>query len=104
MEYANPTSLVTKMPKLTFVKNNLTFQLKEGTELVRVHYLDPSIPLKFGCRDGHCGTCAIKVVNGEENLSPKTKQEKTTIAKLGLSSSHRLACQCALKGDVIIDC
>ncbi len=91
-----------QMPKITFLKQNLTINVKEGTELRRVHLLYPSAPLKFGCCQGNCGTCAIKVVNGEENLSPKTKQEKITLSKLGLNS-HRLACQCAVKGDIVME-
>lgn len=90
------------MPKLTFLKQNQTIELKEGTELTRISVLYPSLPLKFGCRQGDCGTCAIQVVEGGQNLSPLTKQERITLQRLGLTS-RRLACQCALIGDVIID-
>jgi ferredoxin len=90
------------MPTLTFCQQNHSLHVKEGTELLRVPYLDSSVPLRFGCCQGQCGTCAIKIVTGEENLSPKTKQEQATLCRLQLES-HRLACQCALKGDVIID-
>lgn len=90
------------MPKITFLKNNQTLHLKEGTELLRTLYLGIAAPLKFGCCEGRCGTCAIKIVKGEENLSPKTKQEQETLNQLHLDA-HRLACQCALKGDVVID-
>ncbi|RZA05836.1 MAG: 2Fe-2S iron-sulfur cluster binding domain-containing protein [Proteobacteria bacterium] len=24
----------------------------------------------FGCRDGACGACMVKIVNGAENISP----------------------------------
>lgn len=102
MEYAKPSPFTTTMPKLTFLKNNQTLQLKEGTELLRVPHLDATAPLKFGCCQGLCGTCAIKIVEGKENLSPKTKQEILTLTQLKLDS-HRLACQCALKGDVVIE-
>lgn len=90
------------MPILRFRQFNRSWCLKEDTELSRVPYIDPSIPLKFGCCQGECGTCAIRVLEGEENLSPMTKQEKITLARLGLHH-HRLACQCALRGDVVID-
>src|ERR1700722_20156816 len=102
MEYANSSSTPAKMPKLTFLKNNRTMHVKEGMELLRLPHLDSTVPLKFGCCIGRCGTCAIKIVKGEENLSPKTKLEKETLSQLHLDS-HRLACQCALKGDVVID-
>ena len=91
------------MPTLTFDKQQRSLQVKEGTELLRLPYLDSTVPLKFGCCQGQCGTCAIKVLVGEENLSPKTKQEKETLHRLKLDQSYRLACQCALRGDVVID-
>ncbi len=90
------------MPNLTFCKQNHSVRLKEGTELLRVPYLDSSTPLRFGCCKGLCGTCAIKIAAGKENLSPQTKQEQETLCRLQLDS-HRLACQCALTGDVVID-
>jgi ferredoxin len=90
------------MPKLTFNQQKSSLQIKEGTDLLRVQYIDASVPLKFGCRQGQCGACAIKVISGENNLSPKTKQEQATLERLKLDS-QRLACQCAIKGDVVID-
>lgn len=53
---------------------------------------------KFGCRHGECGTCLIEVECGEEHLSPPTKQEKATLAKLKASLKARLACQVAVTG------
>lgn len=102
MEYARTPYLSSDMPLLTFCKQNCSWCLREGTELIRAPFFDASIPLKFGCCQGECGTCAIKIVSGEENLSPKTKQEQATLNRLGLQE-HRLACQCAIKGDVVID-
>jgi CDP-4-dehydro-6-deoxyglucose reductase/3-phenylpropionate/trans-cinnamate dioxygenase ferredoxin reductase subunit/phenol hydroxylase P5 protein len=90
------------MPKLTFRKQNHTIELKESTELVRLPYLTSAVSLPFGCCQGTCGTCAIKVLEGEDRLSPKTKQEEITLSNLGLDG-YRLACQCALKGDVVIN-
>lgn len=98
MEHGNAS----QMPTITFCKQKRSLQIKDGTELSRIPYMDANTPLRFGCCQGQCGTCAFKVVTGEENLSPKTKQEQATLCRLGLNS-HRLACQCAMKGDVAID-
>lgn len=91
------------MPKLKFTKGHPGINLRTGTELVRVPFLDSSTPLKFGCCQGKCGTCAIKIIEGGENLSPPTKQEQETLKRLKLEA-YRLACQCALLGDILIDC
>jgi ferredoxin len=89
------------MPNVTFIKHNLRYEVKGGTEFLRLYELHPSIPLKFGCRHGQCGTCAIQIIKGAENLSSPTKQEVETLDLLHLQS-RRLACQCAIKGDVVI--
>ncbi|MCS7047932.1 MAG: (2Fe-2S)-binding protein [Verrucomicrobiae bacterium] len=55
---------------------------------------------KFNCHgNGLCGTCLVEVVEGAENLSPKTKRE---LLKLnGQPPNRRLSCQCQVLGDVI---
>jgi ferredoxin len=93
----------TLMPTLTFSKQKRSLHLRENTELLRVPYLDVTVPLRFGCCQGECGTCAIKILSGAENLSPKTKQEQATLCRLRFNEHYRLACQCALRGDVVID-
>ncbi len=91
------------MPNVIFHQQNRTIKVKEGTELARLPLLDATVPLRFGCHEGHCGTCAIAIKSGEENLSPKTKQETQTLCRLKLGCHYRLSCQCAIKGDVVID-
>ncbi len=54
----------------------------------------------FGCQEGICGLCAINILEGEENLSELTEEEKV----LSRDKKHRLACQCKIKkGKVKID-
>ena len=90
------------MPRITFNRQKISLEVKEGTELSYLSFIDSTVPLKFGCRQGHCGVCKITVISGKENLSPETKQEKETLCRLKLDS-HRLACQCAVMGEVIIE-
>ncbi len=53
----------------------------------------------FGCHSGLCGTCRIEVVEGMENLTPKTPEE----INLGCGGNARQACQCKiLNGEVKI--
>jgi len=54
----------------------------------------------FACTEGVCGTCVIEVVEGMQNLSPFTQEEKDF---LGDMECERLACQCKIKrGEVKI--
>lgn len=91
------------MFKIVFLQQNKIYTFSRESELKHALALHPEMPLRFGCRQGHCATCAIKVVDGMENLSRPTKEEKETLSKKGLSDNYRLACQCVVLGDVTID-
>lgn len=90
------------MANVTFLPEKQSFLVKKGTEFQHLLELYPSVPLKFGCRQGHCGACKIRITSGSHNISPKTKQEIKTIEKLGLEGK-RLACQCAINGDIEVE-
>lgn len=72
----------------------LLCELPTGTELQTV-----GAPLRFGCRQGGCGTCVVEVEEGEEHLSPPTQMEKATLKRIRAASPCRLACQTAVKGN-----
>lgn len=91
------------MPKITFFSKNLTFEVPSGTELIKAYEMNHEIPLRFGCTKGDCGVCAIKILEGEQNLSKCTRQEKHTLKQRGCGEGCRLACQCALNGDVVVE-
>lgn len=73
--------------------------VKDGESIWEVCEEKFNIP--FGCKDGICGTCRIKVTEGNENLSEKNEQEKDMFPE---NPTERLACQCTLKsGSITID-
>lgn len=90
------------MAKLTSLKHQKVYSIRTGLELLKAYQIDPSLPLRFGCCQGQCGTCVIKVEKGHDNLSRMTEQEKATLSAKQLEPACRLACQCALLGDVTI--
>jgi ferredoxin len=49
---------------------------------------------------GQCGTCVIEVVEGMENLSPRTPVEDRKLKKK--LDNYRLACQCLVNGPVSV--
>ena len=56
----------------------------------------------YGCREGDCGTCMMKVEEGWDNLStPSIIEDK--ILRDNLAGRHyRLACQAQIIGDVTV--
>jgi len=54
----------------------------------------------FMCRQGICGTCTVKVIEGMDNLEEKNDKETS----MGLDDDQRLCCQAKIKsGNVKID-
>ncbi len=50
---------------------------------------------------GQCGTCVVEIVEGMENLSPKTDFEKRRLKKK--PDNYRLACQTLVNGAVSVN-
>ncbi|MGF1498576.1 MAG: 2Fe-2S iron-sulfur cluster-binding protein [Elainellaceae cyanobacterium] len=49
---------------------------------------------------GQCGTCIVEVVEGMENLSPRTEVENRKLKKK--PETYRLACQTTVNGPVAV--
>jgi ferredoxin len=49
---------------------------------------------------GQCATCIVEIVEGEENLSPRSKVEETKLKKK--PANYRLACQTLVNGPVTV--
>lgn len=89
------------MPKVKF--DNEEIEVAEGSDLKDVA-TDNGWPIAFGCGDGICGTCIVKIIKGKDNLSPIEEKEQQTLSVMGLDDGeHRLLCQCKIKGDVVIE-
>ncbi len=50
---------------------------------------------------GQCGTCVVEIVEGMENLSPKTDFEKRRLKKK--PDNYRLACQTLVNGPIKVN-
>ena len=55
------------------------------------------LEVPFGCRVGICGVCKITILEGMENLSELTNEEKDK----NLDNNQRLACQVKIKQGVV---
>ena len=49
--------------------------------------------------NGLCGTCAMEIVEGLQNLGPKTLREQ--FALKDRPANLRLSCQCQVLGDIV---
>ena len=49
---------------------------------------------------GQCATCVVEIVEGLENLSPKTDFEQRKLKKK--PDNYRLACQVLVNGDITV--
>jgi len=49
---------------------------------------------------GQCGTCIVEIVEGAENLSPRTPVENSRLKRK--PDSYRLACQVLVNGEVTV--
>jgi ferredoxin len=78
------------MAKIINAKTGKSEELK-NRENIRCACEKLGVP--FGCEEGICGTCMIDVLEGENNLSELTEQEKDLMR----DRKHRLACQCKIK-------
>ena len=107
------------MPKITFVRENRTIEVPEGTNLRQAAmaegielYSDELFPgvnvglkRKLNCHGfGHCGECRVYVKQGMENTTRKTLKERFRIGVSFFKFDHehevRLACQTSVTGDL----
>ena len=89
------------MPKVTITTDNMTVDVADGYALIDMCE-DYETSILFGCRDGACGACMIRVKDGAPNLSPMQDHEKDFLETMAAEPNERLACQCKVNGDVVI--
>jgi len=87
--------------KLTFEDINVTLTVPVGVRVIEIsEKVDSGII--YGCREGDCGTCMMKVVKGWENLSSPSVIEEKVLQENGAQRHYRLACQAQVLGDVTV--
>jgi len=91
------------MPRVRLVNDDLEVEVEPGTTLSLVCFQSEA-GLPFGCRAGTCGTCAMSVVEGQENLDPPGFVEADTLEVCGEDPGRRLACQVIVRdGDIAVE-
>lgn len=94
------------MANIKFVKENCEVVAAQGANL-REKALQNGVDLytfmgkMMSCGGyGQCGTCIVEIVEGMENLSPRTEVENRKLKKK--PANYRLACQTLVDGPVSV--
>lgn len=91
------------MPKVTFLPSERTVDC-QGKELVFRAAQRSGLLIPTACNGhGTCGLCRVKVVSGEEFLSPITKAEKHHLGNTYFVTKLRLSCQFTVSGEVTLE-
>lgn len=86
------------MAKLIFDSDDTEVELEDGAPIAEACE-QAGVP--FACTEGVCGTCVIEVLEGKENLTDPTQEERDFLGDD--VCDERLACQCKIrKGNVKI--
>ena len=88
------------MASINFIPDNVVHHIAEGSRLIEVCD-EIGVSLSFGCTEGSCGVCELTVLEGRDNLSKITDEEKNYLLPEDLEEGMRLGCQLKIrKGDV----
>ena len=72
-------------------------EISDGADCPEVIDACQKLGVVFGCEEGTCGVCQVKIEEGLENLSERTEEE----IDAGLDESVRRMCTCkVLQGNV----
>jgi len=86
--------------KLTFTDVALTVNVPTGTRIIEISEKIGS-GITYGCREGECGTCITRIIEGMENLSEPSALETRVLKDNLAGRNDRLACQCQVLGGTV---
>ncbi len=92
------------MPLLRFLPSQKNGEIASNTKLL-ISGRQLGVEIRFGCAACRCGTCAVRITEGQSHLTPMRKDEENMLKKLKQTTdgSIRLACQARVLGDCTID-
>ncbi len=92
------------MPKarLTFEDIDVTVTVPAGTRVIEISDKVNS-GIIYGCREGDCATCLMKVVSGWQHLTEPSVLEDKVLREHFAGRHYRLACQAqVLDGEIVV--
>ncbi|HXI01969.1 MAG TPA: 2Fe-2S iron-sulfur cluster-binding protein [Candidatus Saccharimonadales bacterium] len=90
------------MPRVAYLSRGLSGRCIRGESVLEA-VRSMGYVIDHACGgNARCGTCCVRVLEGELNLSPVGAEEAAMLRELGLGSPHRLSCQAKVLGDVVV--
>jgi ferredoxin len=91
------------MPKaqVIFEDIEVTVTVPAGTRLIEVSE-KVGAGITYGCREGECGTCMMRIVAGAENLASPSVLEDQVLKDNFAGVANRLACQAQVLGGRVV--
>ncbi len=90
------------MATINFEPDSVTHECEDGASLIDICE-EVDVSLSFGCTEGTCGVCELTVLEGRENISRITEEEKDYLYDEDLEKGMRLGCQLKIrKGKVVL--
>ncbi len=90
------------MPKVYIKTDDKTIDVEAGQPLIDMCE-DHDTSILFGCRDGACGACMVRILEGAEFVSKMDDNERDFLETMAAEENERLACQCKVYGDVTLE-
>jgi ferredoxin len=89
------------VPSVTFQNSGKTVEFDKDANLLRtsIRY-EGSVPFK--CGGGLCGTCRVRIVEGQEHARKVMKKQIDRLGADKIEQGYRLACQTFVNGDVTV--
>ena len=91
------------MPKITLLPGGQSADVPAGTLLLNAGE-EAGVEMEAGCFNCSCGTCAVEIASGMENLEPPTDEELNVLDQWNKEpEKYRLTCCVKIqKGEVVI--
>jgi ferredoxin len=87
--------------QLTFEDIGTTVTVPAGSRVIEISDKVNS-GIIYGCREGDCGTCMMKVVSGIQNLTEPSVLEDKVLKEQFAGRHFRLACQAQVLGGHVV--
>jgi len=96
------------MPRVTFLPYHLSLEVPRGATLLgaadeAAEMVEDEFFVGELCEGRHeCGNCCVEIVDGRENLSELTIDERNLVSELGYPATVRPSCTARIYGDVTV--